>query len=158
MKKHAGSPLGLYMTGIAALFLAGFLLLVIFGALSYRNTVASQQGNMDTRALLAYFDSAVKAGDSQSAVHIERGLEGAAGPVLAIADGDTGYEVRVYLHDGRLLEDFAEAGSALMPEDANVIGETARFDARWTAGRLLTIDTDAGRVLVCPRSGEGETE
>ena len=46
--------LGLNMIGIAALFLAGFFLLVIFGAQSYRGTVAGRSGNMDDRALLAY--------------------------------------------------------------------------------------------------------
>ena len=46
MKKEHRSPIGLYTIGVAALFLAGFFLLVVFGAQSYRNTVAGQNGNM----------------------------------------------------------------------------------------------------------------
>ena len=53
MKEDNRSPLGLYTIGIAALFLAGFFLLVVFGAQSYRNTVAGQNGNMRSRALLS---------------------------------------------------------------------------------------------------------
>ncbi len=158
MKKDGGSPLGLYTIGIAALFLAGFFLLVVFGAQSYRAAAASQEANMDTRALLAYFDTAVKADDSEGSVRIEDGLAGADGQTLLIADGDTGYDVRVYLHEGRLLEEFAESGSDLMPDDANVIGETSRFEAQWLRdGGLLQVDTDAGRVYVTTRSG-GEAE
>ena len=53
MKRTKSSPLGWYTVGIAALFFAGFLLLVIFGALIYRNAARSQSGNCDARSLTA---------------------------------------------------------------------------------------------------------
>ena len=54
MNKKGSSPFGHYMIGIAALFLAGFFLLVVFGAQSYRDTVSGQQDSMSARALSAY--------------------------------------------------------------------------------------------------------
>ena len=42
MRERRGISAGLLMIGIAAIFLAGFFLLVIFGAQSYRGTVVSQ--------------------------------------------------------------------------------------------------------------------
>ncbi len=158
MKKNGNSPLGLYTIGIAALFLAGFFLLVVFGAQSYRNTVVGQENNMQTRALLAYIDTAVKAGDSEGALHTEPHLDGADGQVLVISDECTGYDVRIYQSNGVLVEDYAPSGSALTPEEANSIAETGRFELNWLQdGGLLQIDTDAGRVRVAPRSG-GERE
>ena len=59
MKREGTSPLGLYTIGIAALFLAGFFLLVVFGAQSYRDTVGGQNRNGEARAELAYLAAAV---------------------------------------------------------------------------------------------------
>ena len=75
MKREGSSPLGLYTIGIAALFLAGFFLLVVFGAGSYRNTVSAQNDNMASRALLSYLSTTVKGHDSAGAVRVEEGTE-----------------------------------------------------------------------------------
>ena len=47
-----GSGMFASLIGISALFLAGFLMLVLIGAGAYRNTVESQNGNADARALV----------------------------------------------------------------------------------------------------------
>ena len=70
MRKEHHSPIGFYTIGVAALFLAGFFLLVVFGAQSYRNTVAGQNGNMQSRALLSYLSTTVKACDAAGAVSL----------------------------------------------------------------------------------------
>ena len=48
--------------------MAGFLLLVFFGAGSYRNTVQSQTDNMEIRTLSSYFWTVFKANDQRDAV------------------------------------------------------------------------------------------
>lgn len=151
MKRQSSSPLGLYTVGIAALFLAGFFLLVVFGAQSYRNTVAEQNGNMASRALLSYLSTTVKGYDTRGAVRIEQGEDGT---VLHIADGDTGFALRIYRHDGMLLEDYAAADSPLSPESAQAIGATELFEAALSDG-LLRLQTDAGEVLLHLRSEGG---
>ncbi|MBQ9250326.1 MAG: DUF4860 domain-containing protein [Oscillospiraceae bacterium] len=152
MKKEERSPLGYYTIGIAALFLAGFLLLVVFGSQSYRNTVAGQNENMQSRALLSYLATTVKAGDISGGVRV---ADSAYGPVLSVADGGSGYAVRIYQHEGLLLEDYAAADAELQPEEAQQIGETELFQIEQPGEDLLLIRTDAGRVLLRLRSEGG---
>ena len=152
MKKENGSPVGLYTIGIAALFLAGFFLLVVFGAQSYRSTVAGQNRNMHGRELLSYLSTTVKAYDAAEAVAIEE--DAALGQILTLADGSSGYALRIYCTDGFLLEDYAAADSALRPEEAQRIGETGIFEVEQLQERVLRISTDAGSVLLHLRSGE----
>lgn len=152
MKQTKQSPLGLYMIGIAALFLAGFFLLVVFGAQSYRNTVAGQTGNMQTRALLSYLATSVKANDMTGNVSVE---EADVGRVLVVADGSTGFALRIYRYDGRLVEDYAELDAPLAPESAMSIGTTASFEAEKTEDGLLYLTTDEGTVMLRLRSEGG---
>lgn len=150
MNKNRHAGLGLYMIGIAALFLAGFFLLVIFGAQSYRSTVGGQNRNMQSRALLSYLSTTVKGYDAEGAVGIDEDAE--VGKVLILREGRSGYALRIYRADGRLVEDYARTDAGLRPEDAQVIGETAVFDPVLTADGLLTVSCDAGKVLLHLRS------
>ena len=152
MKKEKRSPLGLYTIGIAALFLAGFFLLVVFGAQSYRNTSAGQNENMHRRALLSYFPTTLKAYDAENAISVHEEPE--FGQILVLRDGNSGYAVRVYLADGVLVEDYAPEDSALRPEEAQRIGETECFEVRKLPGKALKITTDEGSILLHLRSGE----
>ena len=135
---------------IAALFLAGFFLLVVFGAQSYRSTVGGQNRNMQSRALLSYLSTTVKGYDAEGAVGIDEDAE--VGKVLILREGRSGYALRIYRADGMLVEDYARTDAGLRPEDAQVIGETAVFDPVLTADGLLTVSCDAGKVLLHLRS------
>lgn len=150
MNKNRHAGLGLYMIGIAALFLAGFFLLVVFGAQSYRSTVGGQNRNMQSRALLSYLSTTVKGYDAKGAVGIDEDAE--VGKVLILREGRSGYALRIYRADGMLVEDYARTDAGLRPEDAQVIGETAVFDPVLTADGLLTVSCDAGKVLLHLRS------
>ena len=134
MRKERHFSLGFYTIGVAALFLAGFFLLVVFGAQSYRNTVKGQNGNMQSRALQSYLSTTVKAYDAADAVSLTEEPE--VGQVLALAD-----------------EDYASAAAALNPEEAQRLGMTERFEAEKLPGNLLKLRTDAGSVLLHLRSG-----
>ena len=138
---------GLFTIGIAALFLVGFLLLVVFGARTYRGTVESRSRNGEIRAQLSYFSAIVKAGDRSGAVYVR---ESAYGPSLVVEE-PSGYALRVYCKDGQLLEDYAKADADLRPEGAQVIGRTERFEVELEGG-LLTVSTDEGQVLLHLRS------
>ena len=118
MKQTDKSSVGLYTIGIAALFLAGFFLLVVFGAQSYRNTVSVQDANMHTRALLSYISTSVKANDVRGAVTVR---ETAQGQILLIEDSGSGYGLKIYRHDGYLLEEYAALDADLRPEDIDYV-------------------------------------
>ncbi len=141
-----------YTIAIVGLFLAGFFLLVVFGAKSYSASAVMQNDHMEMRALSAYIATSIKGSDSTGAVQIEQG------PVLVIADGDTGYAKRIYQSAGNLVEDYARADSALRPDQAMVIAPTAAFNVEQPAANRLVVTTDEGRTLITLRSEGGEGE
>ena len=153
MREKGRFDLGMMMIGIATLFLAGFFLLVVFGAQNYRGTVAERSGNMDDRALLAYLSTVAKANDRENSLSIRK--DDVFGDVLVIADGETGFAVRLYHADGALLEDYSRLDAPLSPESAQRIAETGRFEVAEEGG-LISVYTDAGRVLIRQRSEEGQ--
>ncbi len=151
MKQNGKNPTLFLSVGLAALFLLGFLLLVAFGARSYRDAVDSQYANMDARALGAYLAASVKANDSRNALRAE---DSAYGQVLVVKDESSGWALRYYRYEGQLVEDFALDEAPLDPEEAQKIGSTSRFSVEFGDGGLVTVTTDAGRTLLCLRSGE----
>ena len=150
MKRNSEGPLGLYTIGIAALFLAGFLMLVILGARTYRDVAVNQTKNNDTRALLSYLSTCVKSSDTQGGISVE---ESAYGSVLTIADA-SGYALQIYQNGEELLEEYHVLGAELRPESADVLGTTATFTVEMQGAELLKITTDAGSVLLRLRSEE----
>lgn len=150
-RSDRSSPLGFYTIGIAALFLAGFLLLVVFGAQCFRNTVAVQNDNMQTRAVLSYLATCARSNDTAGSITV---FNSENGQVLCVADGDTGYALRIYLRDGKLVEDYGKADAALSPEEAAVIGDTETFRLQELENGLFAADTDEGRVLLRARSAK----
>lgn len=151
MKKSGSSPVGFYTMGVACLFLAVFFLIVIFGARTYRSIVTGQAGNNETRALLSYLATCMKANDTEGAVDVyeEDGVT-----VLSIADGSSGYGLRIYQHQNTLLEEYGRLGEALDPGSAQVIGETAVFRVEEVAGHTYAVTTDEGMVLFHARCGK----
>ena len=153
-KMGSSAPIGLYVIGIAALFMTGFLTLVVFGAQTYRDTVTSQTRNNHARAKLSYICAAVRAADAGGAVEVKEAVldGGASTKVLSLADRDSGYAIRIYCYDGKLMEEYAKADAPLSPSSGSVVGETGSFEIE-TDGRLLRIRTDDGSVLLHLRSG-----
>ena len=151
MKQHERNPILLLSVGIVTLFLTGFLLLVVFGAKSYRDVVDSQYDCMDARGLSAYIAASVKANDRRGAVSVE---SSDYGPVLVVNDSESGYALRYYRYDGQLVEDFARAGTPLAPEGAQRIAPTEVFSVERRADGLFAVLTAAGQTLLYVRSGE----
>lgn len=149
--KKDGGLSGIYTMAVAGFFLAGFFLTVVFGAQTYRAIVAGQARNNQARVLLSYLSTCVRQNDTPGAVSI---LEEDGRTVLSIADGDTGYALRIYQEGDSLLEDYGEAGAKLYPDSAQTIGETRVFRIEDLGGDTYAVVTDAGRVLFCLRSRE----
>ena len=150
MRQENKSPVALITMGIAGLFLAGFFLLVIFGAQTYCGIVEGQTHNNHTREMLGYLAICVKANDSEGAVSI---LENGGNQVLVIADGTSGYALRIYQHAGVLVEDYGQLDSEINPEMAMEIGKTEIFRIEELTEGIYAVTTDAGVVLFHARSG-----
>ena len=153
MKRSSGSLLGLYTIAVAALFLAGFLLLVVFGAKTYQSIVSVQSGNNQTRELLGYFTTCIAANDAQGSVFIS---ESEYGPVLEIPDGSSGYGIRIYCTAGELKETYASLQAPLTPEQDISIGTTELFRPEFSEEGLLRVTTDAGSIYINLRSEGSE--
>lgn len=149
VKRNISSSVGFFAIAVAGLFLAGFFLAVVFGAQTYRDIVMNQTENNQSRALLSYLTTCAKANDIEGAVEIvyEHDM-----PVLTITGDDTGYCLRIYQHDGCLVEDYGRADSGLNPSAAQIIGETESFQVEEVAENTYFVTTDAGRVLFHVRS------
>lgn len=152
MKKQS-QPQAFFTLGIAGLFLAGFFLLITFGAATYRQAVEGQAQNNRMRVLLNYISTCLRANDHADALTVEpQGRDGVEGPVLDISDRDSGYALRIYQWQGRLVEDYAPADSPLQPQQAQVLGETRVFQVVEEHG-VPYIVTDEGRAPLRLRSG-----
>lgn len=150
--RRESSLSGIYTMAVAGVFLAGFFLTVIFGAQTYREIADGQNRNNEARALLSYISTCVRMNDTAGAVSVSQ-VEGE--PVLVIADGQSGYAIRIYRYGDSLVEDYGEAAGALYPDMAQVIGETEEFRIEELGDQTYAIITYAGRVLFGLRSEKG---
>lgn len=150
--RRSGGLAGIYTMAVAGVFLAGFFLTVVFGAQTYREIAEGQSRNNEARALLSYISTCVRMNDTPGAVRVPR-EEGE--PVLVIADGQSGYAIRIYRYGDSLVEDYGEADGALYPDMAQVIGETEEFRIEELENGAYAVVTDAGRVLFGLRSEKG---
>lgn len=153
MKRSEAPSIGLFTIGIAALFLVGFLLLVVFGASTYRNTVESQTGNNETRATLSYLTAVARANDAEGAVFIR---DWNHGQMLVIRDG-SGFALRIFCKDHALWEEYGSEKRDPNPEKAQLIGETSVFTVEEEKDGLYRVTTDEGTCLLHFRSeGSGQ--
>ena len=150
--RRSGGLSGIQTMAVAGVFLAGFFLTVVFGAQTYREIAEGQSRNNEARALLSYISTCVRMNDTPGAVRVSR-EEGE--PVLVIADGQSGYAIRIYRYGDSLVEDYGEADGALYPDMAQVIGETEEFRIEELENGAYAVVTDAGRVLFGLRSEKG---
>ena len=103
-----------------------------------------QEDNNNTRALLSYVITAVKANET-GAVTIE---ERDGMPVLVITDTAIGYEQQIYQADGKVYEADGKTGMHPDPSEALEIGESQLFELSWLKENLLQIRTDKGNSYV----------
>ena len=126
---------------IAVLFLV-ILILVVFGASSYRHATEARSESDNDRAVLSYVITAVK--DSDGKVEV-RDFDGAPG--ISIADKQ-GFEQKIYMKDGRLLQEYSLRSAAIDPEEALEIGETEQFKATLAPDGILKIETGSGTSYI----------
>ena len=128
---------------VAVIFIV-ILLLVVFAASSYRNGSEHQSASDNERAVLSYVITAVK--DSNGGKVEVKDLDGCPG--IVIEDKGTDYEQKIYLKDGKLLQEYSEKGAAPQPDEALEIGETDVFEASFVSDTVLRVETDKGTSYV----------
>lgn len=129
------------------------LLALMVGASSYGSITAMQTANDQRITTLGPLLSNVRANDMAGGVASGVGPEGRS-LVLVQSDAEGTYETRVYLYEGKIMQEFALAGSPYTPSKATALSESSTFDFSYDRG-LLTIRTDAGNVSVALRNLQG---
>lgn len=123
----------------AVLFLV-ILLLVVFSAASYKHATDVQNENNNRRALLSYIVSSIELNSRCEIESWEK--DGAEG--ISIKEPGSGYERRIYMLKGELMEEYTETDRGIDPEEALVIGKTDIFEVNKVRDDLVEIRTDIG--------------
>ena len=156
MKKKQGTGISNYIftLGIVLLFLGSFLMLVVFGATSYKRIVERLSHNDHSRELLSYLSTTLTANRLNEIFVAED--DAAESPVLIVREKDPAYGLRIYDHKGNLVADYGKMDAGLDPDSAIILGENTTLKIEETDKGLIKIDTDAGSVLVQLLNFSGE--
>lgn len=144
-----------FSLALFVLMLGCVLMLAMFGARVYGALTESQNRNKATRASLSYVAAHLRAADKTGAISVEPGPQGDA-LVLSDIEKDTGYETRIYVYDGQLVEEYTAEQNEFDPESAQAIAQTDTFTVTEEGG-LVTVTTDQGSVRVFLHTGEGRS-
>lgn len=143
-----------FSLALFVLMLGCVLVLALFGAQVYGALTVSQNRNKAVRASLSYVAARLRAADEVQAISVEPGPQGDA-LILSDAGEDTGYETRIYVYDGQLMEEYAAEESSFDPAAAQPVARTGAFTVTMDDG-LVTVTTDQGTVRVFLHTGEGD--
>lgn len=130
------------------------LLALVAGTSSYGSLTRMQQTN-DARLLaVGPVISSVRANDTQNGV--QRSSDAPEGDALVLVqhDAEGTYETRIYLYEGKIVQEYTIAGSPYTPSKAVVLAESSKFEFSYE-GDLLTIVTDAGETKIALRYNQG---
>lgn len=126
------------------------LILVVFSAGSYRNSVDTQHSNFETRAAVGYVLTAVKANKTDD-IYLDGSGNSA---MLVISDSISGLEQHIYSRGGDLIENYGPAGGSFVADGEEIIGHPGRFEMSMDGDSLLRISTDYGDSYVNIRNLE----
>lgn len=128
------------MTGLAA------------GVSMYQAVANNQIDTNRARMQAGLLASNVHANDSANAIGTGQGPEGRA-LVLTEGSGADAYEMRIYLYQGQIVQEYSVAGAEYTPERAQPLMDSTSFDFE-QHGNLLVIRTDQGATNVALRSSQ----
>ena len=123
------------------------------GVSAYQKVANTQMDTNAVRMGSGLLTNIVRANDTADAVQEGAGPEGRALVLCEHLDsGD--YEMRIYLNEGHIVQEYSVAGTEYTPGRAQelVASDTFDFELR---GKLLTVTTDQGTFEVALRSDQG---
>lgn len=124
------------------------------GVAMYQSVANNQLDTSVARMQSGLLASNVHANDEENALGTGNGPEGRS-LVLTKRDADGGrYEMRLYLYDGHIVQEYSIAGAAYTPERAQPLLASETFDFE-LHGSLLVIRTDQGATNIALRSFQG---
>lgn len=152
MQRSSSRATPVFSLVLFALMLGCILWLTALGTGLYGRLEASRSANEHTRAALGSLVTRVRSGDAAGAVRLDNGPEG---DMLVLTDPDSGYEFRIYLAQGWLVEQFCAADAATDPDAAQRLAQAQEFTAQWAGPSLLRLTVDGKTAEAALRSAEG---
>lgn len=135
-----------------ALFVVVLLITLVAGVQVYRSLVDEEDAIKAQRFSTGLMANSIRAADSYDALSSAEGPEGQA-LVLTEATPAGAVETRLFLTDGRLVQQYCVAGTPFSADDAVEMVQTDTFSFAYQDG-LLTLSTDDEEVCVAIRSKE----
>lgn len=148
------NPDGVFSMGLFMVFIIVVLVALLAGTRIYSRLDRQQTTIDDTRVGMGLLVNYVRATDATDSVGSGSGPEGDALVLMEHLRSGT-YETRIYLYQGRIVEEYAPAGKPYAPDRATEIMTSGTFSFDLEGG-LLTITTDAGSTEVALRCARGE--
>ncbi len=124
------------------------------GVAMYQAVANNQLETNAARMQAGLLASNVHSNDTASALGAGNGPEGRALVLTEHGDDGDSYEMRMYLYNGNIVQEYSTAGSAYNPERAQALLASTTFDFE-LHGELLVIYTDQGATNVALRSYQG---
>lgn len=145
---------GRLFTGLLfGLFMVTLLIAIMTGTRVYSSLVDMQLSDNDERLATSLIANYVHAADAVDAIGEGEGPEGRSLVLTERLDSGT-FENRLYLSNGKLVEEYAVQGMSYSPGYATPIVSTEVFDFVFNQG-VLTITTDYGDVNITLRTAQG---
>ncbi len=138
---------------LLVVFFAAMLTALITGVFVYRHVSDVQQANVERREGLDLIANIVRANDAADAVAAGEGPEGRS--LVIVEKLDSGiYETRLYLYEGKIVQEYSLQGASYTPERANTVTESDTFSFTYSDD-VLSITTDQGTREVALRYLQG---
>ncbi len=151
-EKPSGSARVFPAVFLAVLFIL-LLSALVMGVRTYSSVAAAQQSSNEAREGLQLIANNVRANDTHGSIAVGQGPEGPSLVVVETLDTGT-FEIRTYLYQGNVVQEYAVSGNAYSPKTASVLCESQTFSFGVDKG-LLSITTDQGSAEVDLRSIQG---
>lgn len=138
---------------LMAVFFIVLMIGLAGGAVMYQKISGAQIANNNVHLQSGLIANTVHVNDAYHSVEEAEGPEGRALVLVeSLEIGD--FETRLYLSQGRLMQEYAVAGNPFNPITATPLFDTDSFDFSFD-GKLLTITTDKGTCNVALRCKQG---
>jgi hypothetical protein len=146
------SNIHLFTLMLMAIFFVVLMAALAAGVMLY-STVLDTGSKVDDRHMQSGFiANVVHMTDAASSIARGQGPEGDS--LVLVENLETGtFETRVYLHDGKVVQEYAIAGRPYDPTGAIELFASERFEFAFADG-LLHLETDQGPLDVALRSAQ----
>lgn len=143
-----------FMVALLAVFFVVLMTGLAAGVAMYQAVATNQIDTNNARMQAGLLASNIHSNDSLNAIGTGNGPEGRALVLTDRLSGEDAYEMRIYLYQGKIVQEYSVAGSAYTPERAQPLINSSSFDFE-LHDNLLILFTDQGATNIALRSYQG---